>query len=106
MTFLDAESQALANGQGLTDPQKAEWAEAAKKLTEVLDEYTSASALKKKFLKSSQQSSENITEYGTRLSRLFKHVFEDNGDTDLLCSLFLNGLRSDAIALQMAAYEP
>jgi hypothetical protein len=106
LTFLDAESQALANGLGLTTAQKAAWTDASKRLIEVLDQYTSASAMKKQFLKATQQSKESVTEYGTRISRLFKHAFEEAADDDLLCSVFLNGLRSDAIALQMTAYEP
>ena len=106
LTFLDSECQALANGLGLTDPQKAAWNDASRRLTEVLDKYTSASALKKKFLKSVQQSAESITEFGTRISRLFNHAFEGNGDTDLLCSVFMNGIRSDTIAIQMTANEP
>ena len=105
-TFLDDQSQIIANGLSLSNDQKAEWDDAKQRLINVLDKYTSQSALKKQFVKSCQQSKETIAEYGARVSRLFNNAFEGEGDIDLLCSVFLNGLKSDTIAIQMTAYEP
>ena len=105
-TFLDEQSQVIATGLALSDDQKKNWTVAKDSLIKVLDKYVSKSAMKKQFVKSCQQSKESIAEYGARISRLFTNAFEGKGDADLLCSVFLNGLKSDTIAIQMAAYEP
>ncbi|KAL5268396.1 hypothetical protein ACHWQZ_G002306 [Mnemiopsis leidyi] len=105
-TFLDEQSQVIATGLALSEEQKRNWNEARESLIKVLDKYVSKSAMKKQFVKSCQQSKESIAEYGARVSRLFNNAFDGKGDADLLCSVFLNGLKSDTIAIQMAAYEP
>ena len=105
-TFLDNESQVLVNGLNITAEQGTRWDEIKPRLIAALDKYTSKASLKNTFLRSVQQETESVTEYGNRLLKAYNKAFNNNEQDDLLCTVFSNGLKNDVIAFQLSTNEP
>ena len=103
-TFLDAEAQESLDSLNLE--AEADWRTTKPLLIGAIDKYRSRQSIKETFLKTVQQSGENITEFGNRLKALFREAYDGRGDEDLICTVFRSGLTNDAVAIQLHVVDP